>query len=517
MAFGFPVTTPTPGAVFSAGMKALSPSPRQRQMIRAWRYYDGTAYDPSYARQFPHPFQEWDEVQNGPRPTVQKLPKRLIEIGAQFLFSEPPRFSAVDSDEEEKENTLQDFIDDVLTMNVMAGKWLTEARACAVEGGTVFKFAWTPDNLRRPVSVQTLSPADVTFLRDDLDADRILSARVQFKFFSVADDKWYLFREDWTPDIWIQYELLETNSNDDAAALRAGLRQGEWPIKKRQANPFGVIPLTPIHNRIVKGDTEGVGDFWDVFPELDAYNYKMWLEHRSDQLDADRILVILNDDTFDGAIKPGMGLKIRGQDADAKWLESGNNIRPDLKISKDDLRKMIFDSVGVDDVDPATITNKGNLTRAVWEMVYGKTIKSTLEKRAYWGQAGLEIFWENLLVGLARLPDAKSQFPALKKVKPDDFETYDVQLQWPDLFRSPPDEVGLILNNLNLSVTSGYLTPDRAVEISARAWDIADVSILKEELKEKHEQMKQIDEAAADLAVNEAANAGKPDAPTASK
>ena len=504
----YPATIPNAVTVTSLMFKAFGLTPQQRQSIRAWRYFEGTAYDSEYGTQFAHPFVEWDETEKGRRPAVQPLPKRIVEIGAQFLFGLPPHFQCSTDD-------LQTFLDDVLQMNRMHEKWLPEARAAAVEGGTVLKFAWTPTNAKRPVSIQTYSPHEVTFQRDEMDADLVLSATINLKFFSPQDDCWYLYREYWDTERLIIYKKLKTEQDGDAGAIGRGFVNGNWPIDRQERNPFGLVPLTLIRNQVRKHDPCGYGDYWDsnVYHLFDDYNLFCWLERHSNQIDGNPILAVLNDQTFDGGYAPGDVLKLTGEGVDAKFLIPGNNIREWIDKSKADTAKQIYNAVGYDDVDPATITNKGNLTRAVWEMVYAKTIKSTAEKQALWGEGGLCVFFENLLEGLALLPDARSKYPALKAIKPADATSFDVQAQWPDLFDITPEERTAVLSDLNVSVASGYLTVDRAVAEAAKVWHIQDVTELLEELSAKHDLLEQQDQAAADMMVNEAANAGKPDNP----
>ena len=111
--------------------------------VKAHRYYDGSAYSPTYGYSYMHPYVEWDETVKGPRPIIRPLPARITEISATMLFGEPPFFQAGFADDTEK-NSLQQFLDDVLRMNEMHSQWLTEARAASLDGSTSFKFAFTP-------------------------------------------------------------------------------------------------------------------------------------------------------------------------------------------------------------------------------------------------------------------------------------------------------------------------------------------------------------------------------------
>jgi len=244
-----------------------------------------------------------------------------------------------------------------------------------------------------------------------------------------------------------------------------------------------LIPFTSVYNRLIAGETEGYGDYWDLFGMFDQYNHKCWLEHKSDQIDIDRVLVVLNDSAVDLTLpKAGDALKINGQNTDAKWLEASNNIRPELRLTKGELKQMIYRSAGYSDPDPAAITNKGSLTRAVWNLVYADSINSTREKRHHWGENGLCRFFEEMLLGLSRLPDARAMFPALTKVNENDPATYDVQVKWGDMFKTTTEELAAVIANATKSVGAGFIPQHRATGIVADAWGIEDVSAMMSEL-----------------------------------
>lgn len=508
-------TYPSPGTLMAMGLQAFRLRPKHRQGIRAWRYYDGTIYDKQFGMEFEHPFTEWDEVKQGRRPVVVPLSKRIVEIGAQALFSECPRFvlsaeKKESSDAAEvapEKNELQNVLDEILRMNSMEDKYLPEARACAVEGESHWKFAWTPQNKRRPVAIMTFSAHEVYYERDPLDDDVVLMARIQFKYRD-NDNEYWLYREEWTPDTFTLYKKLKVNKDADTRAIDQMGKNGQWPIEELKPNPFKVIPLTPVYNRRMKSDNEGYGDYWDIFDKFDQYNTKHWLEHRSDQLDGNPNTIFINCD-LEGSLDPGDTVLVRGEGASVVRLASGNALRPDARQSKVDLRKEIFDAVGYDDVDPAAITNKGALTRAVFELVFAKTLKTTAEKQRHWGECGLCQFLGNLLYGLSQLRDARQKYPALKQVEEDDTSTYVPTIVWPDIFRVTPDERSATLTDLVACIDNGFLTRERAVEIAADLWGIDDVTTLLEELKDTHEQMQATKQAEADTATAAAETATK--------
>lgn len=500
-------------------MQAFAPSVKKQNAVRAWRYYEGTCYEygaiqgggPLLFTQGPRqPFLDWDETKKGRRPAVQPLPKRIVEIGAQFLFSEAPRFLVGDQ-QDTSEQSLQNLLDDILRMNRFYENLLPEARACALDGGTDYKFAWTPDNKRRPVAIHTHRPYEIDFNTDPLDQDMIFSVRVRFKYYVEAEDEWYWYQEVWTKDFQVIYKPLPIRGRDDAWAIREGFVGGEWPKDRTLVNRFGVIPIVEIKNRVIKGAEAGFGDYWEsnLYHLFDNYNLTAWLEHYSNQMDADAVIAIINAVGYTGFPTPGEVLNLTGANADVKKLTAENNLREWIQASKKDTRKEIFDAVGYDDVDPALITNKGNLTRAVFEMAFAKSLKTNEEKKSHW-EEGLCCFLETMLEGLSRMEDARRLFPALKRVNPDDAKTYDVTMAWPDLFHATPEERTSLLNDLVLCIQQGFLTLERAVKIAAKEWDIQDVTVLMAELKEAHNQLKAKQDAELEAAQGVAKQANMP-------
>ena len=498
-------------------LQIFQKSPKERLAIRAWRYWNGTAYEPAYAQDYQHPYIEWDETRKGPRPRIRPVPKRIADLSATFLFGDIPQLMAPDSEqhaemtrktpENTRTDTLQQLVMDIWRMNSFDANLLVEARACSLDGGTIYKFAWTPQVRTRPIAVSTLSPFDVQVTRDPLDPQIIESVRIQFKYHDKKSDRWYLHQEVWTDDTYRIYVPLETSENDEIAAIRSLGGEG-WPIAEQGRNMFGIIPLVYIPNRVIKGDPDGYGDFWDLFDKIDEYNHTRWLQHHHNQTELNPATILVNAVYGGTSIKPDDFVRLTGQNADIKRLETVGSMREWVEQSATDLRHEIFDGAGYDDVNPEIITNKGNLTRAVWELLNAKNIKTTQEKRVHWGENGLCVLFENILLGLSRLPDATAMYPCLRSIDETDQDTYDIEIRWPEFYPVQPEEMTAVISNLNMAIESGFTTRMRAVEEYATAADIHDVNALMEDLADTHKAMDTRAAAETELAVNTAQSAG---------
>lgn len=475
----FPVPNPSYSDLITAQIQTFANDPMFRAAAKSWAYYTLQAYDPRFGTTFNSPYVDWNEDIDGKRPHCQPVGRIAIDSGAEFLFGEAPRLTVPGNTEVEK------LIESILEMNDLDAKLLPLGRAAANEGSVWLKFAWTPDSVDRPISISFLSPWEVKAHRDPLDADRILSVRIQIKYQDGGDGKWYLYREVWTAEEYTVYKALETNEHDDTPVLKS-FRDGNWPLDYKVPNRFGMIPLVQVYNRRVGSETDGVGDLWDVYSLIDDISHTYWLMNRSNQWDGDPITALINVDNAPTQIYPGSLVSLKGgPDADIKRLIPENNLRQWMQAYAGDMERMVFDAVGADRLNPEEITNQGNLTRAVLELIFHRSVKSALEKRKNWGRPGLARFLQRLLLAMAKLSDARARMPALKTISPDKPDSYKVVVSWPSMFKITADERTMILKDLAASIASDLLSWERAVEIAAEVWGITDVATLKAELEKQ--------------------------------
>ena len=186
--------------------------------------------------------------------------------------------------------------------------------------------------------------------------------------------------------------------------------------------------------------------------------------------------------SYPDRLVPGDLLRIVGDEVDLKRLTPENNMREAIRQYALDIERFALDATGADRLNPEEITNMGNLTRQVMELVFYRSVRSAMEKRTNWGKCGFEPFFEAMLEGLSRLPDAVSRFPALASVNPLDPATYDVVTKWAQMFKLSADERTSMLSDLVSAVNNGLLTRERAIETAAELFDVDDVQALKDEL-----------------------------------
>ena len=488
---------PTYGQLLQQQIQTFAQDPLFRQAAKSWSFYRMVSYDDRFGTNYDSPYVEWDKEKDGPRPVCQPLAKIIIDNGAEFLFGKPPTFVCPSFYDIEEDGTpkgasaMEKLIADVLAANAFPSKMLPLARQAANEGSVWLKFAWTPENARRPVSISFLSPWECRAIRDPLDSDRILSVRVQIKY-SQEDAKgnrqWYLYRELWTDTELTIYKTLPTAENDDSR-VTAYFVKGEWPVEHVEPNRFGVIPLVQIYNRRLASESDGIGDLWDIYPVLNMYNHTCWLEHRSNQWDVEAITAILNADVYPKQVRPGQLVVLQGEGCSIERITPANNMREAIERSRLEWERNALDACGADRLNPAEITNMGDMTRAVLELTFHRSVKAALEKRTNWGVNGLSLFFEAMLLGLSRLPDAVERFPFLSKVDPLNRESFDVQVQWPPMFQLTGQEAQILLNNLVIGITHGLLDLPRAVRIAAEIFGVEDADVLIEDLRVVHEQM----------------------------
>jgi hypothetical protein len=472
----FPVPNPSYTDLVIAQIQTFSQSPLFRAAAKSWAYYSLQAYDPRFGLVFNSPYADWNEDVDGKRPACQPTGRIIIDSGAEFLFGDCPHWTVPDSEE------LESLLQDILDQNDVEAMLLPLARQAGNEGSVWAKFAWTPDVAGRPVAISWLSPYEVTAYRDPLDKAQIRKIRVHQKFQDDSDGKWYLYREDWTAELYTVYRRLVTREQDDNEVIGQFVK-GEWPIESTEPNRFRMLPFVQIYNKRVASETDGLGDIWDCYDLINRVSHTYWLADRSNQWDGDPITAIINATSAPDRVYPGDLLRLSGDPGvDIKRLTPENNLRQWMKQFADDEERYTLDACGSDRINPAEITNMGKMTRAVMELIFHRSLKSCNEKRGNWGRKGLEPFFERMFLALSRLPDARALLPALSVVNGADTDSYDVVTKWPPFFEVTPEERTSTLGDLVTAMGNGLLTRERAIEIAATLFGVDDVETLKQEL-----------------------------------
>lgn len=453
--------TPTPQQLTMARLRAGTVSERVRQGLRSWAYYRLKPYPAHLAEG--SCLSRWNVVDDGPYPACMPIVRYVVDTGADFLFQEPPSLSVKGNPE------LSKLLSRILDDNETHARLRDEAVRASNEGGVVLKFAFTPGVRRRPVAVQWMSVSDVTFFRDPLDADVVVRVRVQFKYRD-NEGVWWWYREEWTAEEFVLYRQIQAEENGDEDTIR----DAQWVVQSAEPNPFGVLPFVLVPNILDAGETEGTGDCWDLWPVVDRLNLQYWLWDRSSQLDGDPVWAIIN---AEGDVPPpssGSVLRLSGEGATIKAVESLGMMAPHRIELIRDLHNWIIDAASVVRLETEKLTNKGNFTRAVLEQLHAPLIRSTNRKRTHWGEA-LCHFCEAMLLGLSRC-DAKGLpgFEALAGIDENNDETYDVAVAWPGFFALSEDERAAGLANVATAETGGYITREMAIRRALGYWDDVD-------------------------------------------
>lgn len=444
----------------SARIRATAPDPLTLEGLRSWSYYRSKPY-PAYLAS-DSPIARWNTTTDGPYPACVPIAKYIIDTSADFLFQDPPSLYVPVS------RPLSDLLEEILSSNEVYGRLRDEAVRAGNEGCTILKFAFTPENRRRPVALQWLPISDVEFFHDPMDADTVQLVRVQFKFRD-SDGSWYWYREEWTEEEYTLYHRIPTDEDSDDRAVD----EGRWSVIETQANPFGVIPFRKIFNLCEAGEIEGRGDLWDLWHLLDRLNLQYWYWDRSSQLDGDPIWAIINAVGEVATPSPGAVLRLNGEDAQIKAVEAQGMMAAHRKELIHHYHNWIIDAASVVRLETEKLTNKGNFTRAVLEQLHAPLIRLTNRKRTQWGTNGLEEFCEDLLFGLATCGAARvgGSFAALSEVRPEDPKTYDVRIEWGGFFALSEDERSAGLANIATAEVNGFLTREMAVRRALTYFD----------------------------------------------
>ncbi len=424
-----------------------------------------------YANGVPYPAWAFGLLQwpadKGPLPTCLPYAKILVSESADFVFQGgPSQFSVPDDADADH------FLQDVIRWNGLSSRYNDLARQNGHVGTMAAKFSYDA-GAKKPVHVTFLScPEECRVWMDPHDSQRILMARVQYPYRG-ADGRWWYHREEWTDSLWVTYQpLFAGAASVTNAAFLPGYSQvlgdGEgWTEDERQPNFFGTIPITLIKNRSVQGSPLGVGDCWGAFHLMDRIALTLHGEDRSNQKHSEPIQVLKNADVNnDGPILPNEPLSIKnnqkdGPQADFALVEPTGAAREYSYRSIDKWEELLYKAAGLSLVDPATLTNKGNMTRLALMTAYARTVATSDLKRTSYGEAGLCVFFATLLAGLKNC----GAFPQLRGYDEDS----EVTCQWPDYFAATDDDLSNLTDRTINQVDAGVLPKPRAAKRLATA------------------------------------------------
>jgi hypothetical protein len=400
---------------------------------------------------------DWKIETRGPLPRCQPFVRRLIQKGAVWLFGKPLTFRAA------SDHTLSAALNDTWAAASMGSRAVSLGAIGGLSGGVVLKFSFDPKKSDLP-SISVLDPGEQTRLYwDAFDCNKLLMARVQFPYIDPTSGRKFWYREDWTDSLHVTYKPFEDSgafSTHDTIYENANIadKNSGWQVEKSTPNPFGIIPLWYIQNRNSGADI-GEGDLWQYFHIIDQINFTIDLAHKHNQkhISPDKAYIDLqppvSDPAMSGApIESEVLETIEGKPSQGKVqvLETDGSMRPHIKQFLDDLLRDLFQTIGMVDVSPDSITNKGNLTASVLTQLYAPLIETTSLKRGSYGEDGIAVFMERMSTGMANLG-----------VKPWK-SGVDVQIVWPPMIQESEDEKTARTARKTAEVAAGFDTPIRA-------------------------------------------------------
>ena len=442
------------------------PAPMQVRMLLESRQSE------DYANLEPYPSHAFGEAQwpaqKGPLPTPLPYCGALVSEGAGFVFRNGvPKFSVADDD-------LADaLLQTVITQNHLPEQYVALAEHAGHQGAIAAFFAYDAGDELCPIRLSFLSiPQEARIWVDPHNLSRVLMARIQYPYRDV-DGQWYYHREEWTDDLHVTYnpkfagkaDILSMYALPGYAEM---LGDGDgWDMADIEDNPWGLVPAVVIRNRVKKGNPLGEGDCWRAFRLIDRLALTMHGEDHSNQQHTRPIPVAVNSILEgDGRPLPDEPLSVRqenpnGPPADFKLVEPSGAAREWTYKSIEKWEELLYWMVGISKVDPATVSNKGNMTRAVFTMLYARTIATSDRKRETWGQSGLCVLFQRMLLGLKNLGGVKE----VAGVSPATV----VSCEWPDYFGDTPADVADTTDRTVDQVSAGLLPKARAAERLAKA------------------------------------------------
>jgi hypothetical protein len=442
-------------------INCATPAPYQYEMSQLGRestdYYFGRPY-PKWAfgpAQWPR--------EKGPTPTPMPLTQILVDTGAQFLIrGGAPRISVAEDPKADE------LLQAVITSNRLQQQFTDLAVGAALCGSMAIKFSVDLEDSRRPVRITLLSvPDQARFWFDPHDSQKILMARIQYPYRDNETGNWMLFREEWTDASYVSYKpkfAASANTVDYFASADWSRNLGDdgnFEVDKMEPNVYGLIPISLIRNKTVKGNPLGLGDCWTVFRLIDRISLTMHGEDKQNQIHSEAKIALLDARLEnEGPLQPGEPLELisdgDGRRADIKLVEPSGAAR---EWAQNDVRmwtQLLYHAVGLSLVDSETVSNKGNLTALAFTLLYDRSIATSNHKRENFGAAGLAPFFSNMLLGLNRLG-------GIKEVAAVTDETA-VNVEWPDYFQPTASDLADTTSRTINQVNAGLLPHSMGAE-----------------------------------------------------
>lgn len=435
----------------------------------------------------PYPFvafQDWKTEDRGPYPVCRPFVRRIVKLGARWLFGQPVRFKA------DQDKDLTELLNQTWNDASMGSRAVGFAERAAVNGAVDLKWS-LPDPQTGLVTIEDYDPTEHTRLYfDPADKTKLLMARIQVPQFDFTDKKWYWYREEWTDDYRVVYKRVIAAKQDNGTAgynpyeYVEEIDKKPFEVETQEANIFGIVPFWRLRNAD-SGDEWGLGDLWPYWQSVDQINFNRDLEHKDNQkkIDPDIALIDLQQPANEqpgsdsGPVQERVLESTDGKDGKIVPIESGHDIRQHIDQFADKLKDELLNAVGSVELDPESVTNKGNLTPAVYAQIYAPLIETTNEKRGLYGEDGLSVFWERACQGLA---NAKVQ-----GWKP----TKSVETVWPRLLPANEEELNTAVQRQAAMVESAFTTHERATRHIASLDGVVDVDELLQETAPLKEEL----------------------------
>lgn len=423
----------------------------------------------------------WKTEDRGPLPVCMPIAKEITRRSAKWLFGKPIQIKASGNPK------LQERLRKAWTANGMQSRIVAAAERGGRHGGYFLKYS-IDETADEPISIQTLSLMDeVRLFYHPHDRNRLLMARIQYRFYDAANGQYWWYREEWTDEQEIHYKSIHDDLFRGSPKLNPDTYDA-WEIESQEPNIFGRIPGAHIRN-LETDDIYGAADLWDLFNEnkmyrvLDKINIAFWLMDVSNQYDAQINPIILDGDVeeqdLDKPLLPGQPWQIDTK-PDSKYAArvmfptGQNQLRPAMMEYVKEIRRLLYAAASSVEFSPENITNKGALTQAVLALIFQPQIELTDEKRKCQGENGLEVFFENLARG--------AQQAGLELGVKDDPDTWNVEIGWNRYFVLTEDEKTSTVARVRQEEQAGYMPHDRAIDMVAHIEDIDDTEALKQEL-----------------------------------
>jgi len=482
-----------------------------REAGAIWSHYHG------------HPYPLWgfanirDSVE-GQFPTALPVTKKIVNSITDNLWANPPELTSSEFSDKEMAYLTKIF--------ELAMPKIIKARTVAGIFGESLLWISNADR-KDEVRFEVRDPRDYFIIYADHERTQI--EKVFFHYpFQTSDGKWFWRNEVWSKDEIIRYKNIPADPNFNEAGMSAyamnslsGFLYGQTfdslytagldklEIDRKTDNLLGFIPGVLVINEDTINPLDR-GDLHNLRPIIRRVDLVYHLMDRNNQRNGKVITALINAvdaEGEEGQIDLGDQVSINSvvdpdtgeiMQADIRLLEARGAAVGYMERYADDLRAMLYEVCNVVVPRMDDVTNKGNMTPAVFQQMYQPITAGLNKLRLVHGNAVLE-FLIKAFLALKGKPEKASDSSLSEIISYGRIYWCDyLDLTWKRVWAGSEQERLYATDRILREIDAGVIPPEKGIALIAELeqlknsneWSATQTKIVSERLDLQKEALK---------------------------